>query len=681
MGRDADSVGRLLIRHVRDGGYTGQVHAVGRVAHELPDGQQVHARVADIDAPIDLAIVAVPAPAVVDAIRDCARAGVKGAVVVSAGFAETGDAGARLQDELLSTARRLGMRIVGPNSLGLLNARPQTRLNASFVPTMPDAGGLGLFTQSGALGIAILESAQRRGLGVGDVVSAGNRCDVSGNDVMQHWIDDESTTTVGLYLESVGNPRKFSRIARRLSMRKPVLVVKSGVTSYGVPRGHRVRRSQVSPAAFDSLLAQAGVIRVENTHQMFDIAQLVQHQPLPAGRRVGIVGNSDALGALAADVALSWGLEVAHGPVNLPPGVSPDDFGTAVRAALADDAVDAVITGYMPPQVPEGAHAFATALTQAAAGATKPVLTTFLGMRGLADALRVPGADGEPDTIVPSYALPEDGVRALAATVRYGEWRARDKGALVMPEGIDHQRAEALVEGVLTADPAGRDLTPAEVHELLAAYGIDLWPVQRVATADEAVAAADRIGYPVVVKTVSPIVSAQPISGVRAGLARPEAVREAFQALDGYLAPLGANTLVVQRMAPLGTPCIVAKAEDPLFGPVLAFSLAGAPTEVMEDIAYRIPPLTDVDVDDLVRSVKAAPLLFGHAGTAPVDVAALHDVIARVSIMADQLPEVVGLRLNPVNTHAGGAEVLGASARVAPAGLRTDSARRSLTNR
>lgn len=279
---------------------------------------------------------------------------------------------------------------------------------------------------------------------------------------------------------------------------------------------------------------------------------------------------------------------------------------------------------------------------------------------------------------MPSYAVPEDGVRALAAATRYGEWRATDRGAPVLPEGIDRAAAEQLVDRVLHASPDGRPLTPPEVHELLAAYGVDVWPHTPVRSADEAVRVADQLGYPVVVKSVSPLVRTQPVTAVRVDLTNADAVRDAFLSLDERLAPLHANRLVVQRMAVPGIPCVVTTGEDPLFGPVVRFSLAGAPTEVMGDVAYRIPPLTGVDVRDLINSVRAAPLLHGRGGGLAVDQAALEDVVARISVLAEHLPDVASLELNPVNTHAGGLEVLGAAVTVAPPVLRTDSGRRSL---
>ena len=676
--RRSDSIGHQLLHNVLAAGFTGRVHAVNTEALEVL-GLESHAKVSDIPDEVDLAVVAVPAEAVLDVVRDCADAGVKALLVASAGFAEVGPEGEQRQRELLRTARDAGMRVIGPNSFGVINSHPAVRLNASLAPALPPPGTFGLFAQSGALGIAVLASAARRNLGVSVFASAGNRVDVSGNDFMQYWIDDADTHAVGLYLESMGNPRKFSRIARALALTKPVIVVKSGISSYGVPPGHRARPTRVPPQAFDAMLRQAGVIRVENIHQLFDVAQLVVHQPLPRGRRVAVVGNSDALGALTAEACVSWGLEVTHGPVSLPSEATAEMFAQTLDAAFADGEVDSVLTCFIPPLVTLDAEVV-DAVADAAAQSDKPCLATFLGMRGVTEAL----SDKEFDEhgrrrAVPAYSMPEDAVRALAAATKYGEWRARDQGQRVAPVGIDRAAAEALVNSVLTQSPEGRALTPEEVTALLAAYGISLWPTVPVATADEAVAAAGHMGYPVVVKSVAPAVRHQPgMGGVRVDLHTAASVREAFAALKDRLAALSANSLVVQKMATPGVSCVVSTTEDPLFGPVVSFSVAGPPTELLGDLGHRIPPLTDVDVSDLISSVRAAPLLHGHRGATPVNRAALADLVARMSVLADELPEVASLVLNPVIAHPGGVDVVGAEATVAPPPVRKDTDRRAL---
>src|SRR5665647_1066385 len=679
--RRTDSVGHRLLQNILAGGFTGRVHAVNTEALEVA-GLRAHSRVTDIPDQIDLAVVAVPADSVLGVVQDCAAAGVKALLVVSAGFAESGPAGERLQLELLRAARDSGMRVIGPNSFGVINSHPDVQMNASLAPALPPAGTLGLFSQSGALGIAVLASAARRNLGISIFSSAGNRVDVSGNDFMQYWIDDDDTHAVGLYLESVGNPRKFSRIARQLSLRKPVIVVKSAMSAYGVPPGHRVRVTRVPPGAFDAMLRQAGVIRVENVHQLFDVAQLVVHQPLPRGDRVAIVGNSHALGALTAQACVSWGLEVTHGPVSVPSDAKATEFATALDAAFGDERVDSVLTCCIPPLATLDED-IANAVVASAAKSEKPCAATFLGMRGVTETLSGgPGDDGDdrrPRRAIPAYSMPEDAVRALVAATRYGQWRARERGEPVQPSGLDRVAAEGLIESVLADAPAGRALTPSEAQALLAAYGVEVWPTLPAETPDAAVAAAEQLGYPVVLKSISPDVRHQPqLAGIRVDLRTEATVRESFESLSFRLSPIDATMLVVQRMATPGIACVVRTAEDPLFGPVVSFSIAGPPTDLLGDIGHRIPPLTDVDVMDLISSVKASPLLDDYHGAAPADRGALADLIARVSVLADQQPDVASLEINPVMAHPGGVDVLGVEIFVAPATARNDTERRAL---
>ena len=675
--RREGSVGALVLANILRSGYQGELVAIHPEVDEL-QGVPAYRSVEEAPGPIDLAVVVVPADQVQGVVRECGRAGVKALLVLSSGFAEAGEEGTRLQEQLRREVRLAGMRLVGPNSFGLINTHPDVRLNASLAPMVPPPGRLGLFAQSGALGIAVLASAARRGLGISVFASAGNRADVSGNDLMQYWIDDEDTHTVGLYLESMGNPRKFSRIARQLAMVKPVVVVSSGVSSFAAPPGHRTRRTQVPPQAFDALLRQAGVIRVENIHQLFDVAQLTLHQPLPAGQRVAIVGNSDALGSISASACLSWGLEVTHGPVSLLPQASADEFASALEAAFADPNVDSVVAGFIPPLMTLDEDLTA-AVRAVVARHQKPCVATFLGMRGVEGGLSYEEADGT-HRIVPSYTMPEDGIRALNAVTRYAQWRARDRGAPVVPAGIDRLRVEAFIDRVLAESPDGRALTRDETAELLESYGIRLWPAAAVRSADEAVAAAERLTYPVILKSTSPVVRHQPgIAGLRSDLGDAEAVRDAYESLSQRLGALGDGTFVVQRMAVPGVSCVLTAQEDPLFGPVVSFSVAGPPTELLDDVAHRIPPLTDVDVRDLISGVKAAPLLAGHRGAAPVHRAALRDLVARLSVLADDHPELASVELNPVNAWTGGVDTLGAEVVVRPALLRQDPGRRRMT--
>ncbi len=677
--RRTDTVGNTVLNRLLAEGFAGSIYPVNPNAESIAD-HHAYPSVSAIPEPVDLAIVTVPAHAVLEVVDECAAAEVKALLVMSSGFAEAGKEGARRQAELVRRARGSGMRVVGPNSFGLINNSPEVRLNASLAPTLPPPGQLGLFAQSGALSIAVLASAARRRLGLSTFASAGNRADVSGNDFMQYWIDDEQTTVVGLYLESMGNPRKFSRIARNLAVIKPVVVVKSGASRHGVPPGHKVRHTRARPEVFSAMLKQAGVMRVDNVHQLFDVAQLVVNQPLPGGDRVAIVGNSDALGTLTADAADSFGLRVTHGPVSLPSEASAHEFQVALEAAFADPDVDSVLTCFIPPLITVDEEVGA-AVRAAAAGAAKPVAATFLGMRGVDDGSKTLAGTGEDEgRAIPVYAMPEDAVRALATVTRYAQWAARDHGTEVAPSGINRRIAEDIVNTVLSIHPKGRRLTHDEASALLAAYGIEVWPQRAVANAEEALAAAAEVGYPVVLKSTAKSVRRQGgVKGVRIDLRTPEALIEAWNSLTETLKPLGADRFVVQRMATVGVPCVITSDEDPLFGPVIGFSLAGLARELLGDVAYRIPPLTDVTVTELLTSIKGAPLLSGHEGGEPVDQSALAEMIARVSVMADDLPEIASLALNTVNAHAGGADVLGADITIAPAPRRTDPGRRSLT--
>ncbi|WP_432509015.1 bifunctional acetate--CoA ligase family protein/GNAT family N-acetyltransferase [Kineococcus auxinigenes] len=683
--RTPGSVGHRLLADVVTGGFAGTVHAVNAeaVPGELLLGVPVLRSVRDLPGPVDLAVVAVPAAAVVPTVADCASMGVRGLVVVSSGFAETGPEGLALQRELVRIARANGMRVVGPNSYGVVNTDPAVRLNASLYGQVPPAGRFGLFSQSGALAVTVLSSAQRRGLGLSTFVSAGNRADVSGNDLMQFWLDHDATSAVGLYLESIGNPRKFSRVARTLARKKPVVVVKSGASGFGVPPGHAVRASRAPFEAVDSMLRQAGVIRVENVHQLFDVAQVAVHQPLPEGARVAIVGNSDALGTLAADACVSWGLQVAHGPVAVAPYAGVESFTAALEAAFADPDVDAVVASWVPP-TPEPDPAVAAAVARTAAAGAKTTVTCFLGTRAVSAALAGatgPGAPAEAladAPVVPSYPTPEDAVRALAAVVRYAQWRRRDRGHPLAPQGVDLRAARALVERVLAQAPDGATLDPEQTRALLAAGGIDLLARAEVRSVEEAVEAAARLGWPVALKTVGEeLAGRQDLRGVRLGITNAAALAEAVADMRQVFGRR-ADVLAVQRMAGQGVPCMVRSTEDPLFGPVVSFGVEGDPLDLMGDVAYRIPPLTDVDVADLVRSVKAAPKLFGHRGTPVMDVDALEDVVARVAVLADALPEVAEMRLSPVLVAERGARVLGAEVVLAPPQGRADPDRRTL---
>ncbi|MFN8077406.1 MAG: GNAT family N-acetyltransferase [Kineosporiaceae bacterium] len=710
------TIGHRLLEYVLASGYTGRLIVVHPEADHVlgvPAVGSLAAAVGPGEPPIDLVVVAVPAPAVLDVVTQAAAVGARGLVVLSAGFAESGPQGLERQRELVRLAREHGMRVIGPNSWGVINAAADVRLNISLSRTLPAPGRLGLFCQSGALSVAVLAEAVGRGLGLSTFLSAGNRADVSGNDCMQYWEEDPGTDVIGLYLESVGNPRKFSRIARRVSRTKPVVVVTSGASGFGVPPGHAVRPTRAPRGAFGSMLRQSGCIRVENVHQLFDVSQVLLSQPLPRGNRVAVVANSDSLAALLADAATSWELEVVHGPVAVHPQADAATFRAALDVAYARPGVDAVVVAYVPPLVTDDV-AIVEALAEAARGRDRTTVACVLGV----DA---PPSDAPAP--VPLFSSPEGAVRSLAAVCRYSAWRDRPQAPPATPAGCDPVAAREVLDDVLGRRPAPTDLgTPAlgvprpvgapppaspvswalssrgpdpllgqdrgdeglllddaATRRLLACYGIDVWPQVRVADAAEAVAAADRLGYPVALKTTAEHLRHRvDLGGVRLDVAGPEELRADVVEMQARLGRDAAGELVVQRMAPAGVACVVTSVEDPLFGPVVSFGLAGDASELLGDVAHRIPPLSTDDVADLVLGVRAAPRLFGHRGAAPVDVAALEDVLARVGAMADDLPELERIELNPVLVAEEGAAVLGAVVRVDRHTVRTDAGRREL---
>ncbi|HVH93771.1 MAG TPA: GNAT family N-acetyltransferase [Nocardioidaceae bacterium] len=671
--RRHDTIGQTLVRNLVLGDYQGRVYVVNPAAASVA-GLPAYAGVNDIPDDVDVAIVAVPADAVQDVVLDCAAKGVHGLVVISSGFAETGEEGRQRQRQLVRLARSYGLRLIGPNALGIINTAGDHSLNASLSTLMPPRGRAGFFCQSGALGVAILEKVDRRGLGLSTFVSAGNRADVSGNDLLQYWEEDNDTEVVLLYLESIGNPRKFSRLARRVSQRKPVIAVKSGRTTQGVPMGHAVRSMLAPQAAVDAMFRQAGVIQVGNLDEMFDVAQLVAHQPLPRGNRVAVVGNSDALGLLAADAAAAEGLQVKS-PVALGADASAEDFEDALDAAIDDPEVDSVVAVFIPPLNTSGEEV-ANVLAAVGEQSDKPLLSTFLASEGIPELLRVPDVEGSTAGrgSVPSYPAVEAAVRALARVVEYAAWRAKPLGEPVPPDAVDAPAARAMVTRILARDEAGRDLTFDELHLLLGFYGIDLWERQAVASEEEAIEAARRFGYDVVLKATAEHLRQRPdLAHVWRNIDTEEEMRDAWQTMQRLVDhPEGAG-FIVQKVAGPGIPVSIGGMEDPLFGPVVSFGVSGPATELLGDRSYRIPPMHSGEASDMVREIRAAPLLFGYRGSEEADVDAIEHLLLRVAQLKNDLPQVRSVELTLVLAGVHGATVLDARGRIEPvSGGRSD---------
>jgi acyl-CoA synthetase (NDP forming) len=602
-----------------------------------------------------------------DVVLDCAAKGVHGLVVISSGFAETGEEGRQRQRRLVGLARSYGLRLIGPNCLGVINTSADYSLNASLSPLMPPRGRAGFFCQSGALGVAILEKVARRGLGLSTFVSAGNRADVSGNDLLQYWEEDDSTEVVLLYLESIGNPRKFSRIARRVSQRKPVIAVKSGRTTQGVPMGHAVRSMVAPQAAVDAMFRQAGVIQVDTLDEMFDVAQLLAHQPLPKGPRVAVVGNSDALGLLAADAAAAVGLDVQN-PVALGADATAEDFEDALDAAIDDPTVDAVVAVFIPPLNTTGDEV-ANVLAAVGEQSEKPLVSTFLASEGVPELLRVPDVAGSSAGrgSVPSYPAPEAAVRALARVVEYAAWRSKPLGEVIGADEADDRRAKRRVTEVLSGAPQGRELTFDEVRDILGAYGIDMWERIEVSTEEQAVDAGERLGWDVVLKATAEHLRQRPdLAHVWRNIDNADEMRDAWQSMQELIDHPGTAGFIVQRVAAPGVPVTLGGMEDPLFGPVVSFGVSGAASELLGDRAYRIPPMHSGDAADMVREIKAAPLLFGYRDSEQVDVLSIERLLLRLAQLKNDLPQVRSLELNLVLVGADGATVLNAVGRVEP---------------
>ncbi|WP_371618277.1 GNAT family N-acetyltransferase [Streptomyces sp. NBC_00454] len=724
VSRSGGGVGAAALRNLRDSGFHGHLYAVNEacapgIASGLLDGVRAYRAVGDIGAPVDLAVIAVPAERVPEAVAACGEHGVQGLVVLSAGYGESGTEGLARQRELVRQVRSYGMRLIGPNAFGVINTAPEVGLNASLAPApAPARGRVGLFTQSGAIGIALLSGLLRRGEGLSSFVSAGNRADVSGNDILQYWYDDEETDVALMYLETLGNPRKFTRLARRTAAVKPVVVALGGRHT---PAGHVVPGTRLPESTVSELLRQAGVIRVDTVTELVDAGLLLASQPVPAGPRVAILGNSESLGVLTYDACLTEGLRPLA-PLDLTTAASPEDFRASVAAALASPDNDAVVVTAIP-WVSE--HTLADDLAEALRAAVaehpgKPVAVVHVELGALAEALsaatapagtfphpalspyrgatpepappapagpgaapadaQAPGGDG---IRIPSYPAAERAVKALAEAVRYGQWRRATAEAGQVPdyEDIDESGAAGQLSRLLeqVGDTEVRGLPDPDARELLARYGIRVPPTLPAPSADSAVRAAQVLGYPVALKTTAPHLRHRAdLGGVRLDLTTEADLRRAYGELTDMLGKPQELLPVVQAMVPRGVDTVIRSVIDPAAGAVLSFGLAGVASELLGDTAHRLVPATDRDAAGLIRSIRAAPLLFGWRGSDPVDTTALEELLLRLSRLVDDHPEVVGVDLEPVVVATEGLCVLSATVRVAHPPARGDLGPRTL---
>jgi acetyl coenzyme A synthetase (ADP forming)-like protein len=681
--RHAGSIGAAVVHNLVANGYRGPVYPVNPAATEI-EGVRAFPSVLAIPGDVEMAVITVPAVVVTKVAAECADKGVRGLVVISAGFGEAGPEGVALQRELVEICRRSGMRLVGPNCMGVINTAAEISLDATFAPDRPVPGRIGFLSQSGGLGLAVMARAQALGSGLSSFVSVGNKADLSGNDFIQYWESDRQTDVIMLYLESFGNPRKFARVARRVSRSKPILAVKGGRTQAGnrATSSHTGALLSASDVTVDALFQQAGVIRTDTLAELFDAALLVGSQPLPAGNRVAILTNAGGPAILCADACEANGLEVpalpdairnelaeflpvagsTGNPVDMLAAAGGKDYERAIAVLAGCKEIDAVIAIFTPPLITKGA-AVARAIHRAVKALPRPipVLSVFMSKQAAPRVIESGGVR------IPHYPFPEEAARALSLIARYGAWRAAPEETVAEIEGVDGDRAAAVIATALAVEPGW--MMAEAVSELLACYGIPMVETHRAASPTEAGREAKHLNSEVALKAVAAGVLHKSDAGaVRLHLSGAGEVEHAAKEMEDALEQAGHHVtgFLVQPMVPDGVEMLVGVVQDQHFGPVLACAAGGTATELLKDVAVRITPITKGDADRMVRSLKTFPLLDGYRGTPRADLAALEDVLLRVSALVEAHSEIAEMDLNPLVVHPKGAVVVDARIRLEP---------------
>jgi len=668
--RKPGAIGQLIFQCILQNRFSGVVYPVNPNAEAIMS-VKAYPSVLDIPGDVDLAVIVVPARLVANVVDECGRKGVRSVIVISDGFSERGAEGISREKELRYVILGHGMRLVGPNCMGVINTDPAVKLNATFSPVYPPRGNVAFLSQSGAMGLAILDYANHLNMGISSFVSVGNRTDISSNDLLQYWESDPATRVILLYLESFGNPRKFGRIARRVSANKPIVAIKSGST----PAGSRAASSHTGALATpeiasEALFHQAGIIRVNTMEELFDVATLLSNQPVPKGKRAVIVTNGGGPGILAADACEHHGLvlpefspetksqlqsvikrDIAlNNPLDMTAAATGKEFEGVLKILANDSGSDAVIVIYMPPIIvaPKEMEEAIQQVAPVFQRHRKPLLACIMGQQGFRGKL------GAGDKFVPCYTFPEDAVLALAKAVDYGELLRRPKGTIPRIRGIKREKAQRIIESAMT-QTAQRPLwlSAKEITELLNCYGIRSVETLVAKTAAEAVASASRLGFPVAVKLASPtIVHKTDVGGVKLDLKSESEVEAAFNDIKARLAEIGRQDemegVTVQPMVKEGIETIVGVTQDPSFGPLIMFGLGGIYAELQKDIAVRLHPLTDLDTKELIVSIKLAKLFEGYRGSPPSDTPALEELLLRLSAMVDDIPQISELDFNPV---------------------------------
>lgn len=662
--RNPGTIGHQIVDNLVRHGFTGVIYPVNpraRAIHSFP----AYPSVSHIPGPVDLGVVVVPKELVLPVVAECGEKGVRGVVVISAGFKEVGGAGIQLEEDLVEVVHRYGMRLVGPNCMGIMNTAADVSMNATFAPSMPPRGATSFMSQSGAMGVTILDYAAEYGVGINQFISVGNKPDVSGNDLIEYWEDDPGTRVILMYLESFGNPRHFTAIARRVSRKKPIAVVKSGRSRAGaLAASSHTGALAGADLAIDALLAQCGVLRANSIEELFDMAMALENLPLPGGKRVAIVTNAGGPGIIIADACEYLGLEVVElsqetqarlrevfpaeasvrNPVDMIASANAESYEIALRMVLDDPKVDAAIAAFVPPLGIRQTDVAASIVSAAESRADKPVLAVLMGREGLPQ-----GRAELKEAGIPGYIFPESAARALSAMYRFAQWKDRPDQE---PETfrVDARSVEGILDRV---QEAGRtQLTEVEALKVFQAYGIPTVP-HRVAHSEEAaLRAAAEMGFPLVMKVLSPdVVHKSDVGGVRVNLRSPEDVIQAYHSIIRSVRAShpGARMegVLVERYLEGGREVIVGMSTDPSFGPVLMFGLGGVYVEALKDVSFRVQPVTRFDAEEMIRSIRSFPLLEGVRGEEGSDLGTLAQVIQRISQLVGDHDRIVELDINP----------------------------------
>lgn len=661
----AGSMGHSVFSNLIEFGYTGRAYPVHPTAAAVKS-VRAYRSVADIPEAVDLAIVVIPRNRVLEAVESCGAAGVRGLITITAGFREVGGDGVQLEQQLVERVRHFGMRMVGPNCMGIVNANPAVAMNGTFAPVMPPFGHAAFVSQSGALGLSVLDYAREFGIGISQFVSIGNSPDVSATDLLEHWEHDDSVRVVLMYVENFGDPRRFLQVASRITKKKPVIVVKSGRSQAGArAASSHTGALAANDAAVDAMLTQAGVLRAASIEELFDMAMGFGVASRPRSRRTAVLTNAGGPGILAADALETEGLDLVElspatvealrplfpaeasirNPLDMIASATPAGYKAALTAFLADPNIDAVVPIFIPPFGVRAEDVAEAIVSAAATCPEKPMLAVLMGREGLPQGRTELNSHG-----IPAYIFPESAARALNVLNRQREWEQRS-AAHAAPLAVDQTAAEHIVYNAMSN--RREQLTQQECMALLRAYGVPVADVRLVAHADELVAAGDAVGYPLVMKLASPdITHKTDVGGVRVGIESAAQLQDAYADMMARVRAATPDAridgVVLQCMVSGGRETIVGVSHDPRFGALLMFGLGGVFVEALRDVVFRVAPIDEAQARDMIRGIRGARVLRGMRGAAACDESALADALCRIGQLAHDFPTIAELDINPL---------------------------------